>query len=57
MKKGDLTRFTTYDEAYDVVRPYYFVGDDSEFKDCVILATDLNNKNTYARYRKSTIAG
>lgn len=34
---------------------FYYIGECPEFKDCVIYATDPENKNTYTRLYKSKV--
>lgn len=51
MKKGDFTGIYSKENG----NPYFFVGYDNAMKyggkKMLIFATDLRNKNTYARFR------
>lgn len=51
MKKGDFTGVYSKENG----KPYFFVGYDNSMKygnkKMLIFATDLKNKNTYARFK------
>lgn len=51
MKKGDFTGIYSKENG----KPYFFVGYDNVMKygskKMLVFATDLKNKNTYARFR------
>ena len=57
IKKGDLLENI---KSLENGNSYYFVGFDSIMNfdgvPCVILATDIKNKNTYARYTQQILA-